>query len=104
MRSSDSEAENARLQVIEEIQGWSSPRLGIRFELTEEELYLYRPDGERFASYVEVQRRLESERERAQQAEERAQQAEAALLEEQRKAELLAKKLRQMGINPDELG
>lgn len=103
LRSPASESEGLSLQVIEEIQGWVSPRLGIRFELSEEALQLYRPDGEPFKTYLEIQRNLKQERERASQAEQRAEEAETALQEERRKAERLAERLRQMGINPEEL-
>ncbi len=40
--------------MIEEIAGWVSPQLGIHFELSEGELVIYRPDGEQFATYVEL--------------------------------------------------
>ena len=33
------------LKIIYEINGWISPKLGIKFEVTEETLMLYRPDG-----------------------------------------------------------
>jgi len=42
-----------RLDVMEPISGWVSPRLGVRFEISGTELELYRPDGEKFATYVE---------------------------------------------------
>ncbi|MGD2180238.1 Uma2 family endonuclease [Lusitaniella coriacea] len=103
LRSPTSESEGLSLQVIEKIQGWVSPRLGIRFELSEEALQLYRPDGKPFATYLEIQRNLEQERERASQAEQRAEKAEIALQEERRKAERLSERLREMGINPKEL-
>ena len=38
------------LVEIEAMHGWASPRLGIRFEIEEEGLKLYRPDGQRFWS------------------------------------------------------
>ncbi len=41
------------LEIIEDMNGWISPRLGIRFEVTEPELKLYYPDGDRFTSYTE---------------------------------------------------
>ena len=46
------------LDVIDEMNGWVSPRLGIRFEVWPETLQLYRPDGQLFADYLEVQKRL----------------------------------------------
>ncbi len=41
-------------QVIPELDGWISPRLGVRFELTEGTLKLYGPDGRLFATYLEL--------------------------------------------------
>ena len=46
------------LDVIDEMNGWVSPRLGIRFEVWPETLQLYRPDGQLFVDYLEVQKRL----------------------------------------------
>jgi len=34
------------LEIIEEVQDWVSPRLGIRFMLTGEMLELYRPNNQ----------------------------------------------------------
>ena len=42
------------LDAIDPIEHWVSPRLGIRFESSSEELEIYRPDGNRFLSYVEI--------------------------------------------------
>ncbi|AFZ32282.1 protein of unknown function DUF820 [Gloeocapsa sp. PCC 7428] len=77
-----------RLDVIEPILGWVSPRLGIRFEMSGTELVLYRPDGERFATYVE----LATSREQALQQ----------LEQEKIRSQQLAAKLRELGINPEE--
>jgi len=41
------------LLKIRKIQGWKSPRLGIRFEFTDEEIVIYQPDGEKFQSIAE---------------------------------------------------
>ena len=65
---------------IEHVEGWVSPRLGVRFELSLEGLELYRPDGQKFATYVELDRQRE--------------------LAEQR-AERLAAKLQELGIDPN---
>ena len=46
-------------EVIDNIVGWVSLRLGVRFEITEDELQIYRPDGQRFTTYVELARRTE---------------------------------------------
>jgi Uma2 family endonuclease len=53
------------LVEIQPIRGWVSPRLGVRFDAENGELRLYRPDGERFASYVELMAQRDQERERA---------------------------------------
>jgi Uma2 family endonuclease len=45
---------NSRLKVIDQMVGWVSPRLGVRFDLTEEELQIYRPDGDRFLTFLEL--------------------------------------------------
>jgi len=84
------------LNYIESIEGWVSPRLQIRFQTTSGDLEIYRPDGQKFLSYVELSRQQES----AQQQMELAQQQ----MEQQRqKADRLSDKLREMGINPDEI-
>jgi Uma2 family endonuclease len=71
-----------RLVKVRDMQGWCSPRLGIRFERVQGELVIYRPDGQRFLSSVEL--------------------AERAELAEQR-AERLAAYLRAQGLDPDNL-
>ncbi len=78
------------------MDGWVSPRLQIRFQTASGDLEIYRPDGQKFLSYVELSRQQES----AQQQMELAQQQ----MEQQRqKADRLSDKLREMGINPDEI-
>ena len=37
-----------RLVAIPDLQDWCSPRLGIRFDLGQGQLVIYRPDGDRF--------------------------------------------------------
>ncbi|WP_414546003.1 Uma2 family endonuclease [Nostoc sp. CCY0012] len=77
------------LTEIPEMSGWVSPRLGIRFELSDGELLIYRPNGQRFLSYEELDQQREQERQRAEQAEAELQ-ALRALLQER-------------GINPEQL-
>jgi Uma2 family endonuclease len=79
----------SRLTVIEQIAGWVSPRLGVRFELSEEKLQIYRPDDQPFLTYLELAQQREQERQRAEQAEAQLQ--------------ALRSLLQQKGINPDEL-
>ncbi|MFB2877844.1 Uma2 family endonuclease [Floridanema aerugineum] len=105
------------LEKIEQINGWVSPLLGIRFELKEDTLEIYRPDGQKFLTPVELDRlreaerqraeqeheRAEQERQRAEQERERAENAIAKLEQQQQLYQDLLEKLRQQGINPEQL-
>ncbi len=80
--------QNDRLEAIEVIEGWVSPRLNVRFTLNQDGgLELYRPDGRLFERYEEIAAR-------ADRAEQRATQAEAEV-------DRLKAQLRAMGHNPD---
>jgi Uma2 family endonuclease len=72
---------DGELREIDEMNGWTSPRLGVRFERTGETLRLIRPDGRPFLTYQEQDLAREAERRRAeterQRAEAEAQRAEA---------------------------
>ncbi|MDY7009044.1 MAG: Uma2 family endonuclease [Cyanobacteriota bacterium] len=82
------------LEVIPEINSWVSPRLGISFELTAETLEIYRPDGNKFLTPVELDRLREQEKQRAEQIQQQ-------LDQEKQRADRLAEMLRERGINPD---
>ncbi|WP_199245828.1 Uma2 family endonuclease [[Phormidium] sp. ETS-05] len=111
-----------KLTAIAEINGWVSPRLGIRFEMGDDGLEIYRPDGRKFATYIELETERNLAEQRAQMAEQRAQmEAQRAEIEAQRaeaeaqraeaeaqraeaeaqRAQRLAEKLRELGIDPD---
>ncbi|MEG5061104.1 Uma2 family endonuclease [Microcoleus sp. A2-C5] len=77
------------LEPIEPMEGWISPRLGVRFELPESGLEIYKPDGEKFLSPSEINAERLLERERAKAASQRA--------------ERLAAKLRELNIDPDSI-
>ncbi len=47
------------LEVIDPVADWTSPRLGIRFDISGEELQIERPDSERFVSYVKIAQRAQ---------------------------------------------
>ncbi|NEQ75520.1 MAG: Uma2 family endonuclease, partial [Okeania sp. SIO2C9] len=95
-----------------------SPKLGIRFELTTETLILYRPDGQPFTDYIEVQQQLKATKNRvleaesfALDAETRATVAEEELQKEpqekeivQERAKRLEQLLREAGIDPETNG
>ncbi|NEP63886.1 MAG: carbohydrate porin [Symploca sp. SIO2G7] len=96
------------LDAIDEMNGWVSPRLGIRFEVSSDTLVLYRPDQQPFADYVEVQQQLEAMEKRATEAENRATEAEnrataaeEELEQERQRAKRLEELLREAGIDPD---
>ncbi|MBX2863532.1 MAG: hypothetical protein KTR27_08245, partial [Leptolyngbyaceae cyanobacterium MAG.088] len=59
------------------------------FEPTENTLEMYRPDGERFLTYVELGEQLTAERELRQ--------------ADQQRIQALEEKLRELGVNPESL-
>ena len=85
------------VEAIESLQGWVSPRLQIRFELTEENLLIFRPDGEKFHSFVELGQLKEQESQRAEQALQELEQ-------EKQRVKALEAFLRKKGIDYDQLG
>lgn len=91
------------LEPIEDINGWVSPRLGIRFEITPDTLVIYRPDGQRFLTPVELDHLKEQERQRAEAEHQRAEEAMAQLEQEQQRYQALIEKLRARGIEPEQL-
>jgi len=54
-----------KLRPVVPMHGWKSKRLGIKFELIDEELYLYHPDGSPFTSHEEENNRANKEANRA---------------------------------------
>jgi Uma2 family endonuclease len=95
------------LESIPEMNGWVSPLLGIRFELTENDLEIYRPDGRKFLSSVELDQRAEQEHQRAEQEHQRAEQehqraeeAIAQLEQERQRYQALLEQIKQSGIDP----
>ena len=85
VRSADGE-----FDPIKTMHGHVSPRLGIRFDMSGEELVVYRPDGKPFSSYVELMAQAEG--------------AEAARRQVQQENERLRARLRALGVDPDAAG
>ncbi|MEA5485352.1 MULTISPECIES: Uma2 family endonuclease [Pseudanabaena] len=83
------------LDTIPESHDWVSPRLGIRFNLTDE-LQIYRPDGTKFYSYIEINTMLEEECLRANKERLRAEQEFLRAEQEHQRAEQTAVKLDEM--------
>ena len=113
-----------QLEAIEQIDGWISPRLGVRFQLSETGLEMFGPSGEAFMSFVELaQLRLQAEaraieaeqqaqqaeqlrqqaEQQAQQAEQRATETETLLEQERSRSQALESRLREMGIDLNQL-
>lgn len=85
---------NDHLRKLTDTEGWVSPELGIRFEISGDDLRIIRPDGQRFLTYLEQDERGDREQQRADAARLRADAAD-------QRAERLAEKLRGLGIDPD---
>jgi Uma2 family endonuclease len=81
------------LNVIEDTHNWVSPRLQIRFAIEEGDLKIYRPDGQKFLTTLELNQYAEQERQRADQESQRAKQ-------QYERAERLLAQLMAMGIQP----
>ncbi|KPA09695.1 protein containing DUF820, partial [Candidatus Magnetomorum sp. HK-1] len=43
-----------KLKDIDKMNGWVSPRLNIRFEISKDDLIVYYPDGQKFLSFLEL--------------------------------------------------
>ena len=92
--------DNGALRVIDEMHGWTSPRLGIVFELGGEELVIRRPDGRPFATYLEVCEQVELERQRAEKERRRADRNHLELESARQTVERLQQQMRAAGIEP----
>ncbi|WP_435183497.1 Uma2 family endonuclease [Cylindrospermopsis raciborskii G7] len=57
--------ENNSFKEIENFTTWTSPRLKIRFDMNQDELVIYYPDGSKFLSPVELSNYAEQETQRA---------------------------------------
>jgi Uma2 family endonuclease len=92
-----------RLETIEEINGWVSPRLSIHFQLTPLTLEIYRPDGGKFLTPVELDKLRQQEQQRADQEKQRADQEKQRADQEKQRADRLAELLRERGIDPNQI-
>ena len=97
-----------RLREIDNIQGWKSPSLNVRFELTDEELLIIRADGRKFMNALEREHlaNMNAAKER-QKADANLKQerkiASAILKQERRRVEILEAKLKEAGLPLDEI-
>jgi len=92
-----------RLKRVLHLNGWISPRLGIRFGLTPDTLEIYHPDGQPFVSSVELARLKKAAEARAEQEAARAEREAQRAAEERLRAERFAERLRALGVDPNRL-
>jgi Uma2 family endonuclease len=90
------------LKRVSHLNGWVSPRLGVRLVLRPGTLELYHPDGQPFLNSVELARLKTAAEARAEQEAARAEQERAAKEQERARAERLAERLRALGVDPNE--
>jgi Uma2 family endonuclease len=90
-----------RLVVIEALDSFVSPLLGIRYDLQGPELRIFRPDGELFLTFDELDQAHKDAEARASDAEARASDAEARASDAEARAARLAEQLRALGIDPE---
>jgi Uma2 family endonuclease len=67
------------LDSVTDSDDWVSPRLNIRFEQSAPEIQIYRPDGTKFYTYIEINNLLEQERLKAEQVSQQLSNAEELL-------------------------
>jgi Uma2 family endonuclease len=88
---------------ISEIDGWISPRLGLRFSLKQGELSIFGPDGRELRSPAEIAADRDAEHRRAELEKKRAEEETARAKTAVERAAQLAARLREMGVDPDKL-
>lgn len=79
--------DRGRLRPLPALHDWVSPRLGVRFDLSGEELVIHRPDGTRFLTFLELEQRRQEAMVEAEKA--------------RRQAECLTAQLRALGVEPE---
>jgi Uma2 family endonuclease len=96
------------LLPIANMENWISPRLTIRFTQINGSLEIYRPDGRRFLTSLQLEERAkaaeaeaQSERDRADQEQARADQEQQRADREQARADRLAAQLKALGLEPE---
>jgi Uma2 family endonuclease len=76
-----------KLEKIQEMNGWISPATGVRFDMSGDELRIYRPDGQRFVTHVELMEERDKERKRAEDEKKRAEDEKKRAEDEKKRAE-----------------
>ncbi len=93
---------------IPNTNGYISPRLGIKFDMSGEELVVVRPDGQQFLTYLELAQQKAEAEQRSAEAEQRSAEAEQRLAAEKQHSATLSQNLEQLrakmlaaGLDPD---
>jgi Uma2 family endonuclease len=94
---------DGRFRAILPLRDYKSPRLGIRFDLTGDEMVVHGPDGQRFLTFLEIGQRQRSAELAAAEANARAEQSRREIEAVREKADRLAARLRELGVDPDSL-
>jgi Uma2 family endonuclease len=95
--------QDGELCVIENMEDWTSPVLGIRFVLTPETLEVYYPDGRRFLTTVELAQQAEQANLALNQANLALEAEKKRAEQEKQRADRLAAQLKALGVNPEEI-
>ncbi len=102
--------EGNQLVEIPQMQGWESPRLQLRFHQEENEVYLYRRDGERLRDYPEVMAQLEELRQELEEERQQSQIYRQQLQQEQEQSQAYRQqrntailKLLELGLSVEEV-
>lgn len=90
-----------RLKALAHVRGWTSPRLGIRFALTDQSLEIYDPEGQPFLSSVDLAQQARDAAAQAALESTRAEQERDRAEQERERADRLAERLRALGLDPD---
>ena len=90
-----------RLTRVERPDGWVSPRLGVRFDLSAAPMRIFGPDGGRFRTVAEIAAAEEDERRRADDQQRRADDQQRRAESAEAKLARLAEKLRAAGLDPN---
>lgn len=90
------------LKEITPINNWISPRLGIRFVLDSSGLEIYRPDGKKFLTSIELSEQFEQQKQQIEIERKKAETERKKAEKQKRRADKLAQKLRELGVDLEE--
>jgi Uma2 family endonuclease len=93
-----------KLAPVEEVNGFVSPRLRLKFEVSgTEPMRVVGPDKKPFRSYLDLLADADAQQNRAFEERERAEAEKKRAEAEKKRAEALAARLRELGVDPDRI-